>query len=59
MKEDRNSYNPITLVPGLSKILEKVITNQVICFLEKTQHLINLSLDLGKINSQNMLLPQL
>jgi hypothetical protein len=35
MKEDGNNCHPITLVPALSKFLEKVITNQVISFLDK------------------------
>jgi hypothetical protein len=32
MKEDANNYYPITLVPALSNILEKVIANQLIYF---------------------------
>jgi hypothetical protein len=34
-KEDANNCHPVSLVPALSKILEKVIANQVICFLDK------------------------
>jgi hypothetical protein len=34
-KDDANNYCPITLVPALSKVLEKVIANQLIAFLEK------------------------
>jgi hypothetical protein len=34
-KEEAINYRPITLVPALSKVLEKVITNQLIAFLEK------------------------
>jgi hypothetical protein len=34
-KEDANNYRPITLVPALSKILEKVIANQLTAFLDK------------------------
>jgi hypothetical protein len=32
MKEDANNYHPITLVPALSKILGKVIVNQISFF---------------------------
>jgi hypothetical protein len=34
-KEDVNNYCSITLVPALSKVLEKVIANQLIAFLNK------------------------
>jgi hypothetical protein len=34
-KEDANICRPISLVPALSKVLEKVIANQLIAFLEK------------------------
>jgi hypothetical protein len=34
-KEDVNSYRPVTLVEALSKILEKVVGNQVITLLHK------------------------
>jgi hypothetical protein len=34
-KEEATNYRPITLVPALSKVLEKVIANQLIAFLEK------------------------
>jgi hypothetical protein len=34
-KEDAINYRPITLVPTLSKVLEKVIGNQLIALLEK------------------------
>jgi hypothetical protein len=34
-KEDAINYRPIILVPALSKVLEKVIANQLIAFLEK------------------------
>ena len=34
-EEDANNYRPITLVPTLSKVLEKVIANQLIAFLDK------------------------
>jgi hypothetical protein len=34
-KEDAINYRPITLVPAPSKVLEKVIANQLIAFLEK------------------------
>jgi hypothetical protein len=33
-KEDPNNY-PITLVPALSKVLEKIIANQLIAFIDK------------------------
>jgi hypothetical protein len=33
--DNANNYCPITLVPTLSKVLEKVIGNQLIAFLEK------------------------
>jgi hypothetical protein len=49
-EEEAINYWPITLVPALSKVLEKVIANQLIAFLEKRDILINLSLDLGKMN---------
>jgi hypothetical protein len=35
IKEDANNYHPVTLVPALSKVLETVIANQLIAFLEK------------------------
>jgi hypothetical protein len=35
MKEDANDYRPITLAPGLSKILEKVTSYWQISFLDK------------------------
>jgi hypothetical protein len=31
-KEDANNYRPITQVPALSKVLEKVIANQLTVF---------------------------
>jgi hypothetical protein len=34
-KEDANNNCPITLVPALSKILEKVLQNQLISYLDK------------------------
>jgi hypothetical protein len=34
-KEDANNYRPITLVPALSKVLEKVTANQLVAFLDK------------------------
>jgi hypothetical protein len=34
-KEDANNYRPITLVPALSNVLEKVLANQLIAFLDK------------------------
>jgi hypothetical protein len=34
-KEDSNNYHPITLVPTLSKVIEKVTANQPIALLEK------------------------
>jgi hypothetical protein len=34
-KEEAINYRPITLVPALLKVLEKVIANQLIAFLEK------------------------
>jgi hypothetical protein len=34
-KEDAINYQPIALVPALSKVLEKVISNRLIAFLEK------------------------
>jgi hypothetical protein len=45
--------------PALLKILEKVISNKLIYFLDKYNMVLNLSLDLGKINPQKILLPQL
>jgi hypothetical protein len=33
--KDANNYRPITLVPTLSKVLEKVIANQLIAFIDK------------------------
>jgi hypothetical protein len=41
-KEDANNYRLITFVPTLSKVLEKVIANQLIAFLEK-QNILNQS----------------
>jgi hypothetical protein len=38
-KEDANNYRPITLVPALSKSLEKVIANRQISFLDKHNQL--------------------
>jgi hypothetical protein len=35
MKEVANNYHPITFVPALSKILEKVIANQLVSIFEK------------------------
>jgi hypothetical protein len=35
MKEDANNNRPITLVPTLSKVLETVIANQLVTFLDK------------------------
>jgi hypothetical protein len=32
MKEDADNYHPVTLVPALSKILEKVIANSQFIF---------------------------
>jgi hypothetical protein len=57
-KEEAINYRPMTLVLALSKVLEKVVANQLIAFLEKHNISINLSLDLGKINVQMMKLPQ-
>jgi hypothetical protein len=34
-KEEAINYQPITIVPALSKVLEKVIANHLIAFLEK------------------------
>jgi hypothetical protein len=34
-KEEAINYRPITLVPALSKVLEKVIAHQLLAFLEK------------------------
>jgi hypothetical protein len=34
-KKEAINYRPITVVPALSKVLEKVIANQLIAFLEK------------------------
>jgi hypothetical protein len=34
-KEEAINYRPVTLVPALSKVLEKVISNQLIAFLER------------------------
>jgi hypothetical protein len=34
-KEEAINYQPITLVPAFSKVLEKVTGNQLIAFLEK------------------------
>jgi hypothetical protein len=34
-KEDANNYRPIILVPALSKVLETVIANQLITFMDK------------------------
>jgi hypothetical protein len=58
-KEDADNYRPITLVPILSKVLEKVIANQLIAHLDKHSILNKFILDLGKINLQTMQLPQL
>jgi hypothetical protein len=58
LKEDANNY-PITLVPALSKIVGKVITNSYFILYTNTRYLINLNSDLGKINPKKMLLPQL
>jgi hypothetical protein len=33
--QDANNYRPVTLVPAVSKVLEKVIVNQLIAFLNK------------------------
>jgi hypothetical protein len=57
-KEDANNYCPITLVPALSKNLENVMANQLIYFLHKYP-ILNVSLDLEKINPQKKQLPQL
>jgi hypothetical protein len=46
MKEDANNYRPVTLVPALSEILEKVIANHLVSFYTNTTYLINFSLDL-------------
>jgi hypothetical protein len=34
-KEEAINYRPITLVPAISKVLEKVIANHLMAFLEK------------------------
>jgi hypothetical protein len=34
-KEDANTYHPITLVPALPNVLENIIANQLIDFLDK------------------------
>jgi hypothetical protein len=57
MKEDANNYHPITLVPTLSNILEKVIAYQLIYFLTKNT-ILNKS-EFRKIHPQKMVLPQL
>ena len=48
IKENANNYRPITLVPALSKVLETVIANKLIAFLEK--HNILNTLRTGDLN---------
>jgi hypothetical protein len=50
LKEDANNYFLITLVPALSRILEKVLANQLISYLDKHSYLINLGLNFKSTN---------
>jgi hypothetical protein len=52
-KEDANKYRPITLVPALSKILEKVIANQLTDFLDKHNMLNKSQIGFRKNKSTN------
>jgi hypothetical protein len=56
-KEEAINYRPITLVPTLSKVLEKVIANQSTAFLVK--HDIFNKSHFGEMNLRMMQLPQL
>ena len=50
------NYRPISLLSIFDKILEKLMYRRLINFLEQTVHFMNISLDLGKIIQQFMLL---
>jgi hypothetical protein len=56
-KEVANNYRSITLVPALSKVLEKVIAKQLIAFLEKHNILNKSQFGFKKNKSTNSALP--
>jgi hypothetical protein len=53
-KEGANNYHPIALVPALSKVLEKVVANQLIAFIEKHNILNKSEFGFSKINLRMM-----
>jgi hypothetical protein len=57
MKEGANAYHLVTFVPALLKILEKVVINQIIYFLDEHNILCESQFGFKKINPQKMLLP--
>lgn len=52
--DEVNNYSPITLVPAISKISEKVISNWLMIFLDKHYILNNLHYYSENLNQQKM-----
>ena len=44
-----NNYRPISVPSAFSKILERIVYNQLESYLVKTIYFLNISLDLGKV----------
>jgi hypothetical protein len=58
-KGEAINYRPIILIPALSKVLEKVIPNQLIAFLENHDILNKSQFAFRKMNLRTMQVPQL
>ena len=54
-KTDPKNYRPISLFPGISKILEKVIHDQTMEFVTKKKYLIQISVRFSKISLHRFL----